>query len=113
MIRRFFEGLGLAVACLNENVLQKFARLIAENIPPQGLIVTHTDYGISGMGHAKHKYICPYCAQQKSAMRWNNVGNGMHGSSTGESSSGIKSCISCLGYLVGGFIISVILIILF
>lgn len=36
MIRRFFEGLGLAVACLNENVLQKFARLIAENIPPQG-----------------------------------------------------------------------------
>ena len=30
MIRRFFEGLGLAVACLDEDILQKFAGLIAE-----------------------------------------------------------------------------------
>lgn len=37
----------------------------------------------------------------------------MRGSSTGESSSIIKGCISWLGYLVGGLIIAVILIILF
>lgn len=37
----------------------------------------------------------------------------MRGSSTGGSSSIIKGCISWLGYLVGGLIIAVILVILF
>ena len=75
---------------------------------PNGWIITRR---ADGMFHLE--CLCPYCAQQRSAMRLNNVGNGMRSSSTGESSSDIKSCISCLGYLVGGFIISVILIILF
>lgn len=74
--------------------------------PPQGWIITRQGYGWK-------EVMCPYCAQQRSAMRWNNVGNGMRGSSTGESSSIIKGCISWLGYLVGGLIIAVILIILF
>lgn len=95
---------------------------------PQGWIITRR-------GPGWVKVMCPYCAQQRSAMRWNdvsrdsrkppsmaqqrsamrwnNVGNGMRGSSTGESSSIIKGCISWLGYLVGGLIIAVILIILF
>lgn len=73
---------------------------------PQGWIITRRGYGWM-------KVMCPYCAQQRSAMRWNNVGNGMRGSSTGGSSSIIKGCISWLGYLVGGLIIAVILVILF
>lgn len=86
----------------------------SSNQPPQGWIITHTDYyGVFGDGPADHKCMCPYCAQQRSAMRWNNVGNGMRSSSTGESSSGIERCFSCLGYLVGGLVIGVILIILF
>ena len=77
---------------------------------PPGWIITRPSRLISG---ADLKCICPYCAQQRAAMRWNNVGNGMRGSSTGGSSSIIKGCISWLGYLVGGLIIAVILVILF
>ena len=76
--------------------------------PPQGWIITRAHSPCVPM-----KCLCPYCAQQRSAMRWNNVGNGMRGSSTVESSSIGKGCISWLGYLVGGLIIAVILTILF
>lgn len=85
----------------------------SDDIPPQGWIITRRHYGGWGIGRVQLEVMCPYCAQQRSAMRWNNVGNGMRDSSTGESSSIIKGCISWLGYLVGGLIIAVILIILF